>query len=176
MVFSRSVGQVVLARAMWTARRRSRASRLSGVARRVDVLLYPYSRTDLANQLADEAVDRDKIGKTCSRTQGCLSADFFGLDLLTHEAAHSEQWTHYTDVADFGIAYGNSVTFSAAACGSYGSCNKFEIGANPFKGGYWERPHVDPDSGLFVFPSGLTQAQHDVYCNYLGLTCKYLGG
>src|SRR5262249_5110 len=110
-----------------------------------DVLIYPGTKQDLDRTLATEADDRDRVGKTCNKYGKCLDPNFFGPDLLGHEAVHSGQWTNDGSVGGFFEDYALESANSLYLCGDLGKCNRFELEANPFKGGYWKPITIAPD-------------------------------
>jgi RHS repeat-associated protein len=127
-----------------------------------DVLLFPGSRSDFELLLKGEEKTRSDIANRCDKQGHCLDPNVFGPDLLGHEAAHSDQWTHYSGLVDFGAAYAIEQANSSHICGEYGVCNKFEVNANPFKGGYWKAPTVS--NGSFVVAPGSTEHAKRFMC------------
>jgi hypothetical protein len=64
-------------------------------------------------------------------------ADFFGPDIVRHEAAHSDQWATFSDEKTFWVAYTKeSVKSELDHYGDPAIGNSFEIGANLYWGGY----------------------------------------
>jgi hypothetical protein len=106
-----------------------------------DVLLYPRSKRDLEVKLQEEALKRYEFSMFKDKHGRSLDPDFFGPDLLNHEAAHSEQWTHYSKLT-FPVSYGIQQLNTKAYCGDWGICNKFEVTANPYNGSYWRPPVI----------------------------------
>jgi len=95
-----------------------------------DYLLYPGSPSKLQSDLDAEALERARL-----RQRGIDSATF-GPDLLEHEARHSDQWKHF-DPGTFLVLYFSGTALSYLITRTDGKANPWEIGANPYKGGYW---------------------------------------
>jgi hypothetical protein len=96
-----------------------------------DYLLYPGSQGDLTQELEEEANIRADM-----RARG-IDASTYGPDLLEHEARHSDQWQHFNPAA-FLTLYFAGTALSYLITGTDGDANPWEIGANPYKGRYWE--------------------------------------
>jgi hypothetical protein len=101
-----------------------------------DFLLYPGNRAALDDELRTQKATREQL-----RSEG-INADLYGPDLLTHEAAHSGQWNYFKPW-EFVPLYFGGTAYSELLTGTDGDGNPFEIGANPWKGGYWD-PHESP--------------------------------
>jgi hypothetical protein len=96
-----------------------------------DYLLYPNSRQKLDEQLA-----REKDLRAQMRFRG-IDASTYGPDLLEHEARHSDQWQHFPPPVFLFMYFWGSIG-SFLSTGDDGDGNPWEIGANPYKGGYWK--------------------------------------
>ncbi|PTA46162.1 hypothetical protein C8054_10460, partial [Micromonospora sp. RP3T] len=96
-----------------------------------DYLLYPDSANELLQTVNGEAAEREAL-----RRAG-VDAGTYGPDLLEHEARHSDQWQHFSPPS-FLALYFSGTALSYLLTGTDGDANPWEIGANPWKGGYWE--------------------------------------
>jgi hypothetical protein len=99
-----------------------------------DYLLYPGNRQQLSTELSDERTQRAGL-----RQRG-IRSDIYGLDLLEHESNHSDQWAMFPMTPSFLVTYFTGTGISYWTTGTDGDGNPWEIGANPYKGGYWEVP------------------------------------
>jgi hypothetical protein len=97
-----------------------------------DYLLYPYSLEQLRDDLKTESGKRNDLYR-----RG-IDASIYGPDLLNHEAAHSNQWSRELTPLHFLSKYYTGTAFSYIVTGTDGRANPFEIGANPWKGEYWD--------------------------------------
>jgi RHS repeat-associated protein len=115
-----------------------------------DVLLLPWTEDQLTQQLQWEEGDALRVSNVCSPNGShCLDPDVFSSNLIKHEAAHSEQWTRYDSVGAFATDYFiNASGLSIDYCNDPSTCNAFEVGANPYQGGYWQTPTITDDGKI----------------------------
>ncbi|MEU8179650.1 fibronectin type III domain-containing protein [Micromonospora sp. NPDC049047] len=99
-----------------------------------DILHYPDSLQDFRSDLQAEARDRTCLLERLGRS----TALNFGPDLMRHEAVHSVQWSGYTSVAHYTVAYGMATAVSKLKFGNNYAGNWFETDANLYHGGYEE--------------------------------------
>lgn len=100
-----------------------------------DVLFLPHSKSDYNKRGGIFDTERDTRQQLAAQ-YGRKFADTHGPDLLRHEAVHSEQYSHFTSVADFDAAYGAAAAVSQAKYGNGWEGNTFEIQANLYWGSY----------------------------------------
>lgn len=105
-----------------------------------DVLFYPGSPADLDQELEDEKTAYSDIAKTCDNRGKCLNPDYYARNLLAHEARHSEQWAKAKSWKTYAADYELESGASYIRCLDWSACNDYEVGAQPFQGGYWKAP------------------------------------
>jgi hypothetical protein len=104
-----------------------------------DFCLFPGTQQEFQGRLNADADNR------AAAYAAGVDPSVYGNDLLPHEAAHSDQWSHFFP-HKFIAAYLGGSLISLAATGDPSSGNPFEINANPYKGGYWDWTQKDRTS------------------------------
>jgi RHS repeat-associated protein len=107
-----------------------------------DVLFYPGSIDEFYQELRDDAERRRDISDECNVRGKCLDGEYYGPNLLAHEANHSDQWAEASSIPAFVGDYAGAAVNSYVWCEDAGECNFYEVGANPYQGGYLPPPEL----------------------------------
>jgi hypothetical protein len=109
-----------------------------------DFCLFPGPIQSFQDRLDADYQDR------LAAYAGGADPNIYGNDLMPHESAHSDQWSHFWPHEYIGAYFAGSL-ISKVTTGDWGEGNPFEINANPYKGGYWNWTQKDRTSQRIWF-------------------------